>query len=97
MAVYVYDKIKKKVVLERDRTDRKPKSAYIKIKFTGDGVKNKQLAPNLAAWNRNDPACYYKSYDDLERKAKAQGMVVNNWAADRSSMTESGPTESSDD
>lgn len=91
MAVFVYDKKTGKVVPEHERTDKgNAKGIYIKKKFTGDGVKNKQLAPSITAWRNNDPACYYTSYDDLERKAKATGQCVNNYAADRSSMNSSG-------
>ncbi len=75
--ILVYDKKTGKVVEETKSTQYKQRSAYIKKKFIGMGIKNKQLAPSLTAWERDDPACYFTSFDDLDRKARASGQIVN--------------------
>ena len=76
MTTFIYDKLTGKVVPEAERTDRGTKSRgiYIAQQFRGDGVRNAQLAKS--PWD-NSPACHFTSFRDLERKAAAQGMVVN--------------------
>jgi hypothetical protein len=63
----------------RDEQRAQAKGAYITKQFNGGGIPNKQLAKYPWLYHNKHPSACFTSFKDLEQKAKAAGMVVNNF------------------